>query len=529
MSSNASNFSAALATWQEINLSELQKKLDGQGVEIVENQKEGLLGRKALADKTKEFRKLPDDEKLNAFRGLLKAYQAEIDNITKRCKTSDNAFLNVYKILAEAPDPYPLLEAAVDQAVKVTEAVEQEAELKRLREENADMKKRISEFSSLESNKKKLELKVEQMEQKMDDLVQDKVAQKVNELNATYDERIRNFEEREQDLQKQLSLAKTQLRDLRASNETNQAKLFDQTQRQDQEIFSKLAEVDMIIADLDRANTRIATVERRNEILRAEIETLRSGNETSDKVKTLETQISELEAESERLSRSLENQKALTSEVEQNGIRKAKEITDELQRKAAEVETLKQRLARLSDYDEIKRELEIIKYVEFAGLDDEDGDQDVHLPDANASKSESQHNKSLEALLASKNKRIQEELTKFRILHNELQESLKNVENKLDSTSAELAKQKELNEKLENDLLAINNPDEKANGSANKSGDDDDILANLDVGKKSAVSTLFLYRMQEREELRGPVSRTIQRGRHPSHSLPQQILPSYRS
>ena len=49
----ASNFAAALGTWQAIDLSELQKKLDGQGIEIVDNQKEGLLGRKALADKTK--------------------------------------------------------------------------------------------------------------------------------------------------------------------------------------------------------------------------------------------------------------------------------------------------------------------------------------------------------------------------------------------------------------------------------------------------------------------------------------------
>lgn len=52
-SSSSSNFSAALETWRGINLSELQKKLDGQGIEIVDNQKEGLLGRKALADKTK--------------------------------------------------------------------------------------------------------------------------------------------------------------------------------------------------------------------------------------------------------------------------------------------------------------------------------------------------------------------------------------------------------------------------------------------------------------------------------------------
>jgi hypothetical protein len=37
----------------EINLTELQKTLDSQGLELVENQKESVVGRKALADKTK--------------------------------------------------------------------------------------------------------------------------------------------------------------------------------------------------------------------------------------------------------------------------------------------------------------------------------------------------------------------------------------------------------------------------------------------------------------------------------------------
>jgi hypothetical protein len=41
------------------------------------------------------------------------AYQTEIDNLTKRAKVAENAFLSAYKVLAEAPDPYPLLEAAL--------------------------------------------------------------------------------------------------------------------------------------------------------------------------------------------------------------------------------------------------------------------------------------------------------------------------------------------------------------------------------------------------------------------------------
>jgi hypothetical protein len=42
--------------FSEINLTELQKTLDAQGIELVDNQKESLLGRKALADKTKGVR-----------------------------------------------------------------------------------------------------------------------------------------------------------------------------------------------------------------------------------------------------------------------------------------------------------------------------------------------------------------------------------------------------------------------------------------------------------------------------------------
>jgi hypothetical protein len=50
------------------------------------------------------------------------AYQTEIDNLTKRSKTAESAFLNVYKVLADAPDPYPLLEAAVVRSLRLDHA-----------------------------------------------------------------------------------------------------------------------------------------------------------------------------------------------------------------------------------------------------------------------------------------------------------------------------------------------------------------------------------------------------------------------
>ncbi|KAI0697242.1 CASP C terminal-domain-containing protein [Cytidiella melzeri] len=486
------NFSGALATWKDIDLSELQKTLDAQGIEIVENQKESLVGRKALADRTKEFRKIPEEEKLNVIKGLLKAYQTEIDSLTKRSKVAENAFLNVYKVLAEAPDPYPLLEAAVDQAVKVAEAREQESELQRLREENADLRKRLSESSSLETAKRKAESRVEQLEQRMDELIQEKVTQKENELNATYDEKIRNYEERSKDLHQQVALTKGQLRDLRMSNESNQAKLLDHTQRQaDEEVVAKLAELDMMVADLERANSRVVTVERRNELLRAEIEAIKSGNESSGRLQELQAKVSELESETDRLSNALKAQKAATTEAQAAAAKKVEETS--------EVDQFRQKLKQYSDYDEIKRELEIMKYVEFSGFDDTEDAKDplaassestdalgLHLPNPNADKANVQRGKSLEVLLALKNKRILEELTKFRILHGELEASLMNAQSGLAAAEAELEKQRALNENLENDLLQLDSHKPKAaNGDAKS---DSDFLAGLDLGKKSTPS-----------------------------------------
>ncbi|KAG9027267.1 hypothetical protein FRB95_007950 [Tulasnella sp. JGI-2019a] len=507
MASNAQNFSDALSAWKEINLAELQKSLDTQGLELVENQKESMVGRKALADKTKEFKKISEEEKGAAFKTLLKAYQTEIDSLTRRCKTSENAFLNVYKLLAEAPDPYPLLDAAVDQAVKVAEAQTLESELTRLRSENAELRGRLNEISSLEAAKKKAEARTEFLEEKMEATIQERVTSKENELNATYDERMHNYEERERDLQRQVTIAKNQLRELQTSTESTQTKLFDQSQRQDQEVVAKLAEVDLIIADLDRANSRVATVERRNEVLRAEIEAVRSGSDSAERVRVLESQVAELEAESAKLLQAFESQKALTTDAGETARKKTEEAAKELSLKATEIEALKQRIKQYSDYDEIKRELGIMKYVEFSGGDDTEMDGTdslglgVSLPDPNADKANQQNAQSLESLLMAKNKRMLDELTKFRIMYGEAESSLQVTTESLDHCRSELEKERLLTERLENDLLQVNSQQQRPgqssgtpllNGNSHISGIATPIGLGLSVPQQDGLAGLRL-------------------------------------
>jgi homeobox protein cut-like len=195
----------------------------------------------------------------------------------------------------------------------------------------------------------------------MDDLIAERVAQKENELNATYDERMRNYEEREKDLVGQVATVRSQLADLRTSNDSVQTRLLDASQRQDSEVVAKLGELDLVVADLERANGRVAAVERRNELLRAEIESVRSGSEEVSRARKMEGQLAELEGEAARLLRALEGEKDNRATERRAAERKVDELQREAAEKAREAETLRRKTREFHDYDEIKRELEIMK------------------------------------------------------------------------------------------------------------------------------------------------------------------------
>ena len=84
-------------------------------------------------------------------------------------------------------------------------------------------------------------------------------------------------------------------------------------------------------------------------------------------------------------------------------------------------------------------------------------DDSMRLPDPNADKANAQHGRSLENLLASKNKRLQQDLTELRVNNEELGQLNDDLSERLFSVQGDLARLKTLNEKLENDLMRVDN------------------------------------------------------------------------
>lgn len=419
----ATSFEQAIKIWTDIGLNVLQKTLDEQGVQIVENQAGSLKSRKELATKTKEFRKLDDAGKLAEIKTLLKEYQNEVDRLTERGKFAENSFMSVYKALAEAPDPRPLLEASVDSVAAAADAAKLAAENQRLNE-------LIGKRADYETVKAKL-LKLE-ME------MPERVAAKEAELNAVFDERERGWRAREAELEQTVQ-------ELRAAA-SGSGSGSGPADSDGAGGGSRLAELEFVSADLDRANRRAVDAERRNEQLRSELEALKAGRQDQE----LRDRIAELEGETRTMAARLETARTSQRQDADGAARRAEALERDAQRRADEVAALRARLDAQADYDEIKRELSVLKSIEFR---DEDDDA------AGAEDSSRGDSTNLEKKLLARNKQLTSEMATLRAQNNELRGQVDNLKANTDTSSAEIERLRALNAKLEDDLTTMNRAD----------------------------------------------------------------------
>ncbi|KAJ2338427.1 hypothetical protein GGF43_006882, partial [Coemansia sp. RSA 2618] len=116
------------------------------------------------------------------------------------------------------------------------------------------------------------------------------------------------------------------------------------------------------------------------------------------------------------------------------------------QAREEELRRLRTELQRCADYDEIRRDLEIMKSVEFAvsdwGLEDSSD-----TPETGA--------ESLERLLVARNKALENRLTDTRNELAQCQADVEQLRARADTQDAELRRKSALAERLESDLLAV--------------------------------------------------------------------------
>ncbi|PNY24441.1 Protein CASP [Tolypocladium capitatum] len=441
-SDGGNKFQHAISAWRNVDLTTLTGNLDNTASEIVAYQRDSTVQRKDLAQKTKDFRKLDDGTKLAEIKGLLKAYQTFIDLLTNHSKSVNSAFLQAYTSISEVPDPYPLLEASVDSML-VSEEM-----LPKLTDENQHLQENLSGLTSqLEDAESKLQTE-RAARKELEKSLDGRVKEVESSWTAVLEEKKDNWEAKEKSLEEKVEKQDRLLNDMRASYEVSQRLGRNGDDQDVQRGNASSAELEILHSDLERTSSRLAEVEARNEQMRLELAQAKSSM-SSQPEKSLEDDpgYMRMRSENSSLIRKLD-----TARMEKEALRR--DLDSRLrwmEREASllkeEKESLKAKVQKWNDYDDVKQELEVLKSIEFSTGDDDEGRDKAVTAQGGADKGDT-----LEKLLLSRNKKLGDELTILRVSHQDLQSRLEDVEEELSRTNAELERSQRLNEKLESDL-----------------------------------------------------------------------------
>ncbi|KAJ5767301.1 uncharacterized protein N7511_004917 [Penicillium nucicola] len=452
LTEETNKFQRAIAAWRCIDLTNTIANLDTTATDIVEQQRDALVQRKDLAQKTKDYKKLDDEAKLNEFKGLLKAYQSFIDHLTNQGKTSSSSFLQLYSSLSEAPDPYPLLEASVDSLVLSEDTVP------KLTSERDQLQKSVDRLTKQQEDTEK-RLQEERAARKTLEENQESRAKEIEtSWEAVLTEKTNNWAAKEKSLEEKVENQDRLIKELKASYEVSQRLGEGEGDEIDgSRSGASAAELELVSADLEKTSLRLADVEARNEQMRIELAQAASHSHSAVASVEDDPEYLRLQSENSSLLRKLDATRFDKDSERHTWEAKLLQSERTLSKATTEKEELRSRLAKVADYDEIRRELEMIRSVEFATGDDDDVGEGVEgtTTETNGEATKSKEKNSLEQLLMARNKKLTDDLTLLRVSHRDIQGQLETLRNELSTSKGELEKSRTLSSTLENDLLRV--------------------------------------------------------------------------
>lgn len=378
---------------------------------------------------------------------MLAAYQTFIDLLTNHSKSVNSAFLHAYTSLSDAPDPYPLLEAAVDSMLVSEET------LPRVTEENQRLQGSVAELTSqLEDTESRLQSEREARKQ-LEETLESKVKEVESSWIAVLDEKKDNWAAKEKTLEDKVENQERLLNEVKASYEVNQRLGKSEEDEDEPRGHVTSAELEMVHSDLERTSMRLAEVEARNEQMRLELAQAKS-QVSSQQATSLEDDpgFMRMRSENSSLIRKLDASRVEKESLKRDLDTKLRTLEREVSSLKEDRDALKAKVQKWGDYDDIKQELEVLKSIEFSTGDDDETKDLIDDQNGDAAKGKGD---TLEQLLLARNKKLSEELTILRVSHQDLQGRLSDLSEEMSRTNAELEKSQNLNEKLENDLANI--------------------------------------------------------------------------
>ncbi|XP_069342514.1 protein CASP isoform X6 [Eulemur rufifrons] len=405
----AANVGSMFQYWKRFDLQQLQRELDATATVLANRQDESEQSRKRLIEQSREFKKNTPEDLRKQVAPLLKSFQGEIDALSKRSKEAEAAFLNVYKRLIDVP----------------------EVTIKALKE------------------------KIREYEQTLKNQAETIALEKEQKLQNDFAEKERKLQETQMSTTSKLEEAEHKVQTLQTALEKTRTELFDLKTKYDEETTAKADEIEMIMTDLERANQRAEVAQREAETLREQLSSANHSLQLASQIQkapdveqaievltrsSLEVELAAKEREIAQLVEDVQRLQASLTKLRENSASQISQLEQQLSAKNSTLKQLEEKLKGQADYEEVKKELNILKSMEFAPSEGA-GTQDAAKP--------------LEVLLLEKSRSLQSENAALRISNSDLSGRCAELQVHVTEAVATAAEQRELIARLEQDLSTI--------------------------------------------------------------------------
>lgn len=426
--------------WRAFGLDKRRGHLDESAKAITEAQDASTKSRKKLAENTRAFRKLGDAEKLRQFGSLLKCYQEEVDNLTRRSKSAENAYLSVYRGLANIADPTIAIQAAIsaEASNKGKNHTKLEIQNQKLQNELEEFRREFQDIKNQEVTIKRLQEQVKQYEMKLDDMTATKVAEKEQQLQQEYNRLIQEMKNRENQLLAQLHTEQEELKRVNDSNISIESELLELRKHYEDDSLRKQTELEMVNDENERLRGRVAMVEQALNQLR---------NQDSEEKQGSSSQQSALEALLASRNEEIMQLKASLQEFQDLFDTERRTYKDELANLIAQLQEERQKCNKLrielerapspQELKDLQSQLEIFQRLDYA-IDTSDVEGSV------------------EKLLREKNRGLETENLKLKLKDEDSQQQIQKLQQELEQSTLTItdnqARIKELEEEITQSL-----------------------------------------------------------------------------
>lgn len=255
----------AVSFWKQFDLTAARAQWDKICNDMREMKTASIAGRKRLNDLTKSFRAKSREEQTSQVQDLVKAYQEEIDQLSRRSKLSEVSFFDLHKSLYDAPDPGFFLEQLLHTSLHSNSHV---LEIEKLKAELAQYDDEFQRLKNQEVTIRRLEDQLTDFQQRNEVKVEEEVERRVDLIRQQCQEEVLEAKEMQKATERRLSVALEAVKQAQSQSERCQAQLLEVSEKYENKLTAMMSENSLLAENIQRLQLRCSEMESENDHLK---------------------------------------------------------------------------------------------------------------------------------------------------------------------------------------------------------------------------------------------------------------------